>query len=66
MRDTVRVHNAERARDVDFDVTIKFVNQDLNLSSLFEYMQKGRTSEMPQEVIQSVDIALRSNLANRL
>ncbi|KAK7603257.1 hypothetical protein V9T40_003256 [Parthenolecanium corni] len=64
IRDTVTVPNHETGRDKEFDVTIKLVNDNLNLAQIFEYCQRGVTSNIPQTEIQAMDIALRSGLTN--
>lgn len=66
IRDTVKVHNVETGKEKEFDVTIKLANDNLNLSQIFDYCQKGVTSAIPQTEIQATDIALRSGLTNNL
>lgn len=49
----------ERLSEKEFDITVKLVNEDLTLSRLADYMRSGTSLDMPQDVIQSTDIALR-------
>lgn len=43
-----------------FCVTIKLVRDNLSLQELFAYQVKGRSTNPPQDVIQAIDVILRS------
>lgn len=60
LRDSVSVFDPERGKEVEFDITVKLVDQDLSLSKLAAYMRSGTSLDIPQDVIQGVDIALRN------
>ncbi|XP_014259236.1 protein argonaute-2-like isoform X1 [Cimex lectularius] len=54
----VHVHDNERGKDRELTVKIKWVNT-VNLSSIFEYMKGGESTNIPQDAIQAIDVALR-------
>ena len=43
-----------------FKVTLKLVRDSLSLQQLFAYQTQGRSTNPPQDVIQAIDVILRS------
>lgn len=66
LRDTVEVSNEDSDQNKSFDIAIKCVNANLNMNELIRYTKNGITGEIPQSVIQAVDIALRCGLSSTL
>lgn len=48
-----------------FKVTLKLAREGLSLQELFAYQRNGQSSNPPQDIIQAVDVILRSASAQR-
>ncbi|KAK3908670.1 LOW QUALITY PROTEIN: Protein argonaute-2 [Frankliniella fusca] len=48
-----------------FKVTIKLARNNISLQELFAYQQKGKSTSIPQDVVQAVDVILRSASAQK-
>ena len=49
-----------------FFITIKLVSKALEIKQLAKYMQNGSSQNIPQDIIQATDIALRARLFENL
>lgn len=61
MPDSERSDNAPKA----FKVTIKLARSNISLDGLFAYQKSGASTNIPQDVIQAVDVILRSASAQK-